>query len=145
MMMAGKGIHHTFLVELIANSSRYISMLEIWYKLRDRLFEASSNKKSHLEDPEKFIKATSAVEDDQLVISPTGVADYIDWDHAGLHHDAVSTRDAALLNFFVGWSMKNITKHRLFVVVDTAHTNKTEKQVCHIWFREPASFGRQEK
>ncbi len=122
-----------------------MSMLEIWYRLRDRAFEVFSHRRSHHEDPERFIKAISAVEDEQLVISPAGLPEYVNWDHAGSNHDAVSTRDRALLEFFLGWSIKNVTKHRLFVVVDTEHKNRTEKQVCHIWFREPASFGRQEK
>ncbi|OCT45547.1 hypothetical protein CLCR_01396 [Cladophialophora carrionii] len=114
---------------------------EVQQRLRARSSEESSTKRHHHEDPEKFIKDHPASEDDELVVSPKGLPAYVvPWDKADMSADAVDARDKALVEYFVGWSAMNATKHRLFTVVDTNRTNKTENHASHIWFREPASF-----
>ncbi|EXJ61071.1 hypothetical protein A1O7_05224 [Cladophialophora yegresii CBS 114405] len=121
---------------------RYFSMLEISYRLRSRSSEESSNmRRHHHEDPEKFIKDLPASEDEELVVSPEGLPEYdVPWGKADMSADAIKARDKAFVKYFIGWSAMNATKHRLFTVADANHTNKTEGQSWHIWFREPVSF-----
>jgi len=120
-------------------------MLEILDKLRTRSRDVLWSKSRPHEDPERFIRDTSFVDDDSLIMSPRSLSCYCDWLSADIHPDAISERDQRLVDYFAGWSALNVTKYRIFTVVDTKHTNKTEKHSCHISFKEPALFVQQEK
>ncbi|KAJ9602012.1 hypothetical protein H2200_013571 [Cladophialophora chaetospira] len=124
---------------------RHMDMLETWYDLRKRSSKASSTKGRRYEDPDKMLRDRTMVDDDQLLLSPKDLPKYVDWDTADMRHDAVCARDTAFLKYFIGWSVVNVSKYRNFTVVDAKHTNKTQHQSWHIYFREPASYERQEE
>ena len=118
----------------------YMKMLELLQNLRLRWSEVSSTRRQQHEDPERFIKDMSCVEDDQLIMSPKGLPGYGDWNNTEMKPDAISYRDRNLLGFFAGWSALHASKYRQFTVIDANHTNRTEKYSCHIWFRQPAAY-----
>ena len=117
-----------------------MKMLEILRKLQMRWSEATADTGRQHEDPERFIKRSLLAEDDQFVMSPTGIPVYRDWVDADMRPDAISERDQKLLEYFAGWSALNASRYRQFTVAHANHTNKTDRHSCHINFREPIAF-----
>ena len=119
-------------------------MLEIIQRLRLRWKEVSTGRQRKFEDPEQFITDLSAIDNNQLIISPEGLPSYKSWDSVDMNTDARNERDEQLLDYFAGWSAMNIGKYRSFTVIDTNHNNKTAKHSCHIFYRDPVTFVQEE-
>ena len=113
-------------------------MLETWYNLRKQSSEASSSKGRQCEDPEKLLGDHAVVDDDQLVMSPKDLPGHVDWETADMSHDAVCARDTAFIEYFIRWSVTNVSKYRLFtayLVPGSSFVRTTGEEVEFGWGR----------
>lgn len=54
--------------------------------------------------------------------------------------DALAARDKILLDYFCGWGALNATKYRKYFVLDSNHTNKSQRHAWHMLIREPTKW-----
>jgi hypothetical protein len=122
-----------------STQARYGDVLAAVQRLQTRSLEINLLKRQRYEDPEQYARDTSFLKQDGLVISPGNTSDYEGnhWEHTTMDEQALQQRDQKFVDYFIGWSTLNAHKYRQFQLADAKHTQQTERNACHIWFRHP--------